>query len=73
LDGTTVASGNPGQRINIEQRPIGQRVYLQIAPDILHGVKFRGIGRKEVNMEVWGVPDECLNLLGPMSLQPIPH
>lgn len=67
MDGTAVVPGGLGQRVDIEERPVGQRVHLQIAPDILHGVKFRGIGRKEVNMEVWGVPDECLNLLGPMS------
>ena len=72
LDGTTVTPAGLGQRIDVEERPVGQRVHLQIAPDILHRVEFRSVGWKEVAMEPWVIPDEGLNLPGAMSQQSIP-
>jgi hypothetical protein len=73
LDGTTVAPGGLSERIDIEEGPIGQRVHLQIAPDILHRIEFWSIGRKEVIIEPWRISDEGLNLPGAMSQQPIPY
>lgn len=73
LDGTAVAPGGLSERIDIEERPIGQRIHLQIAPEILHRVEFRSVGWKEVIIERWRVSDEGLNLLGAMGQQPIPH
>jgi hypothetical protein len=73
LDGTTMAPGGRSERIDIKEGPIGQRVHLQIAPDILHRIEFRSIGWKEVIREPWCISDEGLNLLGAMGQQAIPY
>jgi len=72
LQAARVSVGGLGEGVEIEEWPIGQRVGLQVTPDILHGVELGSIRGKEINVQARNILNEDLYLSSAMSLQAVP-
>ena len=72
LQATRIAVGGPGEGVEIEEWPVGQRVGLQVTPDILHGIEFGSIRGKEMNVQARMTLNPVLYSLGAVSLQAVP-
>lgn len=63
--GAMMAGGSHHSR-KIEGGEAGQGVGLQVAPDYLHWVELRSVGRKEEQVDAWGPLREPADRLAPM-------
>jgi len=72
LQAARAVVGGLGEGVDIEEWPIGQRVCLQVTPDILHGVEFGSIRGKGMNLQARKALNQVLHPRGAVSLQAIP-
>jgi len=73
LNGAGGPIGRGGERGQVKEWAIGQRVGFQIAPDVFNRIEFGSVGRKELSLDAGTGFDEVLNLAGAVSLKPIPN
>jgi len=52
LEGSGVSSRRAGQFVEMLRRVVGQRVMLEVSPDVLGGIQLRRVGRKELGMKM---------------------
>ena len=72
LNGAGVAAADGGEVIDIWRGEVGERLGLEVAPDVFDGIKFGSVGR-EVKRERSGEVEEAPDLGSTMCLGAIPH
>ncbi len=73
LDGAAGAAGRIGQGGNLHEGEVGQRVELEVGPEVLHGIELRGIGREGKGMEAGMSGEEGSGEERAVSVQAIPQ
>ena len=72
LQRAAVTAGGGGEGIRLRERQVGQRVRLEPAPEVLHGVELGGIGREEESPHPGPLPQEGLHPSRAVRQEPIP-
>ena len=65
--------GRGGERVQVKEWAIGQRVGFQIGPDVFNRIELGSVGRKELGPDAGTGLDEVLNFAGAVSLKAIPN
>jgi len=73
LNGAGRLTGRGSERAQVKEGAIGQRVGLQIGPDVFNGIEFGSVGGKKLGPDAGTGLDEALHLAGAVSLKPIPN
>ena len=72
LHGLTGTASGFGQAAQGGRRMVGQRVLLQITPNVFHGIEFGGVGREVFQIEAEMAVKERFDFPGPVRSRAIP-
>ena len=73
LDGAAGPAGRVGEGVDLHQGEVGQRIQLEVAPQILHGVELRRIGREGERMDAGMMGEEGPGEERAVSVETIPQ
>ena len=68
-----VAAGQGSQFRSCECRSVREGVHFQIAPGVLDGIEFRGVGRQEESMQMMKAGDELRGAFGAVGVETVPN
>jgi hypothetical protein len=68
-----VSAGQGSQFRSFECRSVSEGVHFQIAPGVLDGIGFRGIGRQEEGVQVLKAGDELRGAFSSLGIETVPN
>lgn len=72
LEVEELAGGDVGKLLDVVRCPVGQRLGLQVGPEVLDRVELGGVGRQIFDREVPAAPDDLLNSARPVDVEVVP-
>ncbi len=72
LNTAATSSGIIGQLLHIVRREVGQRLLFKPTPKVFNGIKFRGVRRKEADVNTRCLADKLTNLFSSMRHEAVP-
>lgn len=73
LKGVAGAAGSRHQLLEIQRRPVGPRISLEVPPRIFDRIELGGVGREEDGVDARRRGEERLHLRGAVRLKAIPE
>lgn len=73
LERPAVMARGVQQRVQFNRREVGERVHFEITPNVLDGVEFRCVRRKEMRMQSLMAREELTGNFSTMGLKAVPN